>query len=63
MPLSQCNGNSFDLQNFAGRLTLALPVDRNNSLKLSACTGITTRTGSEFSAFGVAWQYRWGGGY
>jgi Putative MetA-pathway of phenol degradation len=43
--------------------TLALPVDRNNSLKLSASTGVTTRTGSEFSAVGVAWQYRWGAGF
>jgi hypothetical protein len=43
--------------------TLALPVDRNNSLKLSASNGVTTRTGSEFSAVGIAWQYRWGGGY
>ena len=43
--------------------TLALPLDRQNSLKLSASTGITTRTGSEFSAVGVAWQYRWGDGY
>ena len=43
--------------------TLALPIDRHNSLKLSASTGITTRTGSEFSAVGVAWQYRWGDGY
>jgi hypothetical protein len=44
-------------------LTLALPLDRQNSLKLSASTGITTRTGSEFRAVGVAWQYRWGEGY
>jgi len=44
-------------------LTLALPLDRQNSLKLSAITGITTRTGSEFCAVGVAWQYRWGEGY
>ena len=44
-------------------LTLALPVDRQNSIKLSASTGLSTRTGSEFSAFGVAWQYRWGAGY
>ena len=44
-------------------LTLALPIDRQNSLKLSASTGITTRTGSEFSAVGVGWQYRWGDGY
>ena len=43
--------------------TLALPIDTHNSLKLSASTGITTRTGSEFSAVGVAWQYRWGDGY
>jgi len=44
-------------------LTLALPVDRHNSIKLNASTGISTRTGSEFSAVAVAWQYRWGGGY
>ena len=44
-------------------LTLALPVDRQNSIKFNASTGISTRTGSEFSAFGVAWQYRWGAGY
>jgi hypothetical protein len=43
--------------------TLALPIDTHNSLKLSASTGITTRTGSEFSAVGVAWQYRWGDKY
>jgi len=43
--------------------TLALPIDPHNSLKLSASTGISTRTGSEFSAVGVAWQYRWGAGY
>jgi hypothetical protein len=44
-------------------LTLALPVDRHNSIKLNASTGISTRTGSEFSAVAVAWQYRWGEGY
>jgi Putative MetA-pathway of phenol degradation len=44
-------------------LTLALPVDRSNSIKLNVSTGISTRTGSEFSAVGLAWQYRWGAGY
>jgi hypothetical protein len=44
-------------------VTLALPVDRQNSIKLNASTGISTRTGSEFSAVGVAWQYRWGAGF
>jgi Putative MetA-pathway of phenol degradation len=44
-------------------LTLALPVDRYNSIKFNVSTGISTRTGSEFSAVGAAWQYRWGAGY
>ena len=44
-------------------LTLALPVDRYNSLKFYASPGTSTRTGTDFSAVGVAWQYRWGGGF
>ena len=44
-------------------MTVALPIDRQNSVKLNASTGLYTRTGSEFSIFGVAWQYRWGDGY
>lgn len=43
-------------------LTVAMPVNRNNSLKLYASTGVSTRTGSDFDAAGIAWQYRWGGG-
>lgn len=43
-------------------LTLTLPVNRNNSFKLYANTGVSTRTGSDFDALGIAWQYRWGGG-
>ena len=50
-------------RNTRAGFTLALPIDRQNSLKLSASTGITTRTGSELSAVGIAWQYRWGDGY
>ena len=44
-------------------LSFALPLDRHNSVKLYASTGVATRTGSEFSGFGIAWQYRWGEGY
>ena len=40
-------------------LTLALPLDRNNSVKLYASTGLSTRTGSDFNTFGVVWQYHW----
>ena len=43
-------------------LTLSLPVTRRNSIKLYASTGVSTRTGTDFDAVGIAWQYRWGGG-
>jgi hypothetical protein len=43
-------------------LTLTLPINRNNSVKIYANTGVSTRTGSDFDSLGVAWQYRWGGG-
>lgn len=42
--------------------TLALPVERNHSIKLYASTGVSTRTGSDYNLGGIAWQYRWGGG-
>jgi hypothetical protein len=42
--------------------TVALPVNRHTSFKLYASTGVSTRTGSNFDAVGIAWQYRWGGG-
>jgi hypothetical protein len=52
-----------DQENARVGLTVALPIDRRNSVKLNASTGIYTRTGSEFSLVGIAWQYRWGAGY
>jgi hypothetical protein len=42
--------------------TLSLPVDRHNSVKLFASTGVTIRTGTDFDLVGIAWQHRWGGG-
>ena len=42
--------------------TLALPVNRYNSVKLYASTGVATRTGGDFDTIGAAWQVRWGGG-
>ena len=54
---------SADLQQnwrFGG--TLALPVDRYNSVKLYASSGVSARTGNNYDLLGVAWQYRWGGG-
>jgi hypothetical protein len=53
-----------DLQtNWRIGATLALPIDRKNSLKLYASTGLYTRTGNDFNLFGIVWQYRWGGGF
>ena len=43
-------------------ITLALPVNRNNSIKLFASTGVQTITGSDFNLAGIVWQYRWGHG-
>jgi len=42
--------------------TLALPVNKNHSVKLYASSGVSTRTGTNFDTVGAAWQYRWGGG-
>jgi hypothetical protein len=50
-------------ENVRAGLTVAVPIDRYNSVKLNASTGIYTLTGAQFSIFGLAWQHRWGGGY
>jgi len=42
--------------------TLALPVNRNQSIKLYGSTGVSTRSGSDYNLGGIAWQYRWGSG-
>jgi hypothetical protein len=42
--------------------TLALPVNRHNSVKFFASSSIHTSQGTDFDFVGVAWQYRWGGG-
>jgi hypothetical protein len=43
-------------------VTLALPVDRNNSIKFYGSTGVSTRTGSDCDLGGIVWQYLWGDG-
>jgi hypothetical protein len=50
-------------ENVRAGVTLAVPIDRQNSIKLNVGTGIYTRTGSQFSNIGIGWQYRWGEGY
>lgn len=49
-------------QNWRAGLVFAIPVDRLNSVKLSASSGVSSRTGNNVDAVGIAWQHRWGGG-
>lgn len=42
--------------------TFALPVNRNNSIKIIASTGVHTTIGSDYDLAGIFWQYRWGNG-
>ena len=42
--------------------TLAIPINRYNSLKISASTGAYARVGGNFTTATIAWQFRWGGG-
>ena len=49
-------------QNWRVGATLALPIDRRNSIKFAASSGVSARTGNNFDLLAVAWQYRWGGG-
>jgi hypothetical protein len=49
-------------QNWRLGATLALPIDRLNSVKLYASSGVSARTGNNFDLVGIAWQYRFGGG-
>ena len=49
-------------QNWRIGATLSFPVDRNNSVKAYASSGVSARTGNNYDLLGIAWQYRWGGG-
>lgn len=49
-------------QNWRVGATYAIPVDRKNSVKLYASSGLSDRTGNSFDLVGIAWQHRWGEG-
>jgi hypothetical protein len=42
--------------------TVALPVNRNNSIKLFASSSVHTTSGKDYNLGGIVWQYRWGQG-
>jgi hypothetical protein len=49
-------------QNWRVGATLALPINSRNSIKLYSSDGVSSRTGNSYKLYGIAWQYRWGGG-
>ena len=52
-----------DLQkNWRTGFTLSLPVNRYHSIKFYGSSGVSQRTGNNYDALGLVWQYRWGGG-
>lgn len=59
--LNGVRGNDLQ-QNWRVGATIAIPVDARHSLKLHASSGVSARTGNNFDAISLLWQYRWGGG-
>jgi len=54
---------SADMQrNTRGGVTVAVPINRQHSLKFAASSGFSARTGNNYDLYAVGWQYRWGGG-
>jgi hypothetical protein len=49
-------------ENWRTGFTLSLPVNHHHSIKFYGSTGVSQRTGNNFDALGLVWQYRWGGG-
>ena len=49
-------------QNWRLGATFAVPVNRKNSVKFYASSGVSDRTGNSYDLIGIVWQYRWGGG-
>jgi hypothetical protein len=47
-------------QNWRTGFTMAMPINRNHSIKLFGNSGVSTRTGTDYDSLGIAWQYRWG---
>jgi hypothetical protein len=60
---SYLNGNpiSGNQENWRFGSTLSYPVNKHNSIRLSASTGAYSRTNNSYDLFGISWQYRFGG--
>ncbi|WP_216202192.1 transporter [Polynucleobacter sp. CS-Odin-A6] len=58
------NGNAISgsQENWRFGSTLSYPVNKHNSIRLSASTGTYSRTNNNYDLYGISWQYRFGGG-
>lgn len=52
-------GTGNQLRNSRLGVTFAMPIDKQNSIKIYGNSGINVRYGSDFDAIGIAWQYIW----
>jgi hypothetical protein len=61
---SYLNGNpiSSSQENWRFGTTMSYPVNKHNSIRLSASTGAYSRTSNSYDLYGISWQYRFGGG-
>ncbi len=61
---SYVNGNpiSGSQENWRFGTTMSYPVNKHNSIRLSASTGAYSRTNNSYELYGISWQYRFGGG-
>jgi hypothetical protein len=61
---SYLNGNpiSGNQENWRFGSTMSYPVNKRNSIRLSASTGAYSRTNNSYDLYGISWQYRFGGG-
>jgi hypothetical protein len=61
---SYLNGNpiSGSQENWRFGTTMSYPINKSNSIRLSASTGAYSRTNNSYDLYGISWQYRFGGG-
>ena len=52
-------GTGNELRNSRLGVTFAMPIDKQNAIKIYGNSGINVRYGSDFDAIGIAWQYIW----
>lgn len=61
---TQVNGVENDDEQNNSRMgaTLAISMDKNNSIKFYMSRALHTNVGTDYDSYGIAWQHRWGGG-